>query len=250
MTVSALNQSIVWVKEHKGIVLGGVVGLLVLYFIFKYSAQSQAANTSGGTTDLSGGANAVMGLTAAASLQNAQINGAVETAQLQAGVQDNLTAATLQANLAKTAADLAAHESDNNAAMVIATGAQQAGVQQTAINVGGNVQIAQIQADADVNKTAIVGATIDTLGAQHAAVESQMLTMVGKQVTQIQDHSKHASQDYAAIAPIIALETGQGGAAVGTAQANAAKSVGTTQAVTSTVSTLGTGLLKGLFGAA
>lgn len=195
-----------WVKEHKYTVLGGLAGVLVVLYLLKHS---QAAASSG--SDLSGGAGAVTNYDAAASLQNAQVNGQVEIAQVQAGVQ--YAGIQAQSDVAKTtvAAELAAAMQKTSADAAVALGGQ-----------GAAVEIQRIQSEQQVEQTQIVGATIETLGSQQATVKMQQNQIVAAQVAQIQAHSKHASQDYTAIAPILAIEQGQQGSAAATAAANAA----------------------------
>src|SRR4051812_49455184 len=106
-----MNKVTVWIKSHKGLAIGGLLGLILLYYILKRAGGSAA---SSGSPDLSGGGQQVQALTAAASLQNAQVNGQVEVAQLQSAVASNGIAASLQADLAKTAAQLDATNRQTN----------------------------------------------------------------------------------------------------------------------------------------
>lgn len=237
-------MNLAWLKTHKYYVLGGAVGLLVLVYIVKHmQAASSAGTGAGASTDLSSpGSSGVTSYDAAASVQNAQVNGQVEIAQVQAGVASQQVSAQVQINKDTTTAELAASLAKTSSDTAIALGGEQAAVESQRIVTSGQVQ-----------QTRIVGNTLDTLGAQHEAVLMAQTDIVGAQVKQIQEHSKHASQDYAAIAPILAIETGQPGAAVGTANANATGKVaaaGTAQTAIKVGSSVLTDLIGGLFGGA
>jgi hypothetical protein len=223
-----------WLKSHKGIVLGGLLGVVLFYYIFKHAA---AASGSAAPTDLSGGGQQVQALTAAASLQNAQVNGQVEVAQLQSSVASAQVAASLQADLAKTAAELSATNEQTAASVAI-----------TSINDSTMVELQRIVSNADVQKVAIEGRTYTALGAQHASTADLMIRTVGAQIKQIQDHSKHASQDYREIAPLIALETGQGFAAGPVADAAAKHAVGQANAEAGAASSIFSSIMNGFFG--
>lgn len=229
-----MNKVTVWIKSHKGLAIGGLLGLILLYYILKRAGGSAA---SSGSPDLSGGGQQVQALTAAASLQNAQVNGQVEIAQLQSAVATNGIAASLQADLAKTAAQLDATNRQTNA-----------DVAKTAIEGQTMVELQQIVSNADVKKIQIEGSTYVALGAQHASTENLMIQTVGAQIKQIQEHSRHASQDYREIAPIIALETGQGYAAGPVANAAATHAVGQANAEAAAGSSIFSSLMTGLFG--
>jgi hypothetical protein len=228
-------MNLAWLKAHKYYVLGGLAGVLVLLYLMKRSAN--AATTP---ADLSNpGSSGVTSYDAAASLANANVNGQVEIAQVKAGVESQGIAASADVSKFTVASELAATENTNAANVAIALGKSADAVETQRIITSGQVE-----------STAIVGRTIDTLGAQHADVEKQMLATVSAQVKQIQEHSKHASQDYAAIAPILAIESGQPAAAVGTANANAAGKVaaeGTKQAIIGGATSIIGDLTRGLF---
>lgn len=212
MVKMALNLQ--WAKTHWYYIVGGVFGLIVLYELVKsLSGSSSAASSS---TDLSGGASQVQDLTAAADLQNALVNGQIEQASIAGNVASDQTAASLQLGEVQTAAQLEATNNQTSAAETVALAQTKAGV-----------QTEQIAANAAVAQTQIEGNTIDTLGAQKEAVAQSQVSAVSSQIMQVLNHSKHASQDLAAIAPVIAEETGQGSSAPGVASANTAKAVGT-----------------------
>jgi hypothetical protein len=250
-------MNLAWLNTHKWYLLGGLAGVVVFYLIYE-SISSGASSSSSGSTDLSTpGSSGVTSYDAAASLSNAQVNGSVEIAQVQAGVQSEGIAAQLQSNEVTTAAELAATENTNSTAVAEAqissnTTLGVAGIQGNVTEALGKdaVESQQIVTSGQVAQTQIVGDTIDTLGAQHESVQKQQLSIVGSQVQQIQDNSKHASQDYAAIAPILAIETGQQTAAVGTADANSQNkkaAASTTNTAISAGASIFSSLLDGLF---
>lgn len=247
--MSAITQATEFGKKHWQVIAGALVGILVLYYLYK-TLSGASTSTPGSSTDISGGANSVQALSAAADLTNAQTNAGVEVASYSAQVADNQTQAQLQATLAQTAAQLDATNKQTQAAEVVDLGSQSTAV-----------SLQSIQSGAQVEQTQIEGATLDTLArtAGQTAVQVQQaknqvalaqLSDVASQVTQIQDNSKHASQDYAAFAPILALETGQGTAAAGIAAANSKTAVASSQATASVASSVSSGigsLLSGLF---
>ncbi len=250
-----MHLSIQFAKQHWRAIGGSIVGLLVLYFLYEeLSRQSAPAGTT--ATDLSGTANAVQSLSAAASLQNAQLNAQVETASYSANVANNQTAAQLQASLADTAAKLAATQQSTSAGLAVS-------LDQDATALS----IQKVISDQAVSQTAIQGQTLVDLGqtagqtqvqlAQvQAQVEQAQLSTVAKQIKNVQDYSKHAASDYSALAPVIAIETGQGYAAGQLASANTAQKIANSPGAT--VAGVGAGvgsaakgigsLLTGLFG--
>lgn len=264
-----MNNALAWAKQHWGLLLGGFVGLIILYYLYEELASASASSSSS-STDLSGGANQLQALSTAADLTNAQVNASVESSELGAEVSNNQTAAALQASLANTAATTAVQQQTVSAEEAVALGAQQAGVQttqiqtegqvqQTAIQTKGAVEVQQLQSNQAVQQTAIEGSTIEnvatTEGATQVAVAKTQASValaqisdVNSQVQNIMTYSKHASQDLTAIAPIIAEETGQGSSAPGIATANANKAVGTAQATSSTVTKGISSIFSGLFG--
>jgi hypothetical protein len=207
------------VKKHWKPITAGVLGFLLLLWLLKRAAGGSAASSA--PADLSGGASQVQAYSAAASLQNAQINGQVETAQLQAGVATNAIAAQLQGDLAKTAAELDATNHQTNAAIAIAT-----------VAAGRDVSIQQIQSTAAVQQTAIEGNTLNDLGALAAKVQMQRNTIVAGQINQIMAHSKHFQADIGAFAPVAAVESGAPQAAPALAGANAQVKIATSPAAT------------------
>lgn len=198
-----------WLKDHWYYVVGGLLGLFIVYELV-HSISGASGSTSSTATDISGGANQLQSLQAAADLTDAQTNAQITTASYAADVANNQTAAALQLGEVTTAAELDASNHSTQASVDIA-----------GINEGGQVQIAtaqgadavaaqQIVTNGQIQQTAIEGATIDTLGAQKATVALQSISDVNSQIQNIQTYSKNASKDYAAIAPVLAEETGQG----------------------------------------
>jgi hypothetical protein len=224
-----------FVKRHWRVLAYGFVGLLVLYVL--YQRLKGPSSGSGGGGDISGGANQVQALSAAASLQNSQVNGQIVVAQIQGQVQQTGIAAALQASLANTAAQLAATQQQTTAAEAV-------GLAQTSALVS----IQKLQSDQAVAQTAIEGSTYVALGAQREAVAMASLAQVKKQISNIQNFSKHAGTDYTKIAPLIALQLGQGEAAASLGASTAADSAAhSPAAVISSASGLFSGLMTGLF---
>lgn len=244
-----MNQVLVYGKAHWKGLAGAFFGLLVLYYLYEKLAGGSGASAS---SDVSGGGATIQGLSAAASLQNAQVNGQVEVAQIQGAVAAAGIQASLANSLELTRAQLEATNNQTAAGVAVALGQQAT-----------DITTQKLVSEQAVQQTAIQGATLDQLertqgqtevqiaGIQ-AAVSSQMIATVGKQIQTIQSYSKHASQDYKAIAPIIAIETGQGYVAPGIANANAATDIAKSPGATITaVGTAAKGvgsLLAGLFG--
>lgn len=220
-----------WLKAHWYYGLAGVIGLLVLYKLLK------AGGASSGAGAVDNGSAQQQGLVAAADLQNAQTNAVITSAAYAANVANNQTAAELQLGIVKTAAQLAATQQQTEAARQVDLAGIHAGVEMQSIVTSGQVQ-----------ETAIIGKTYTDIARINAGVTTTMLNNVAKQVSTIQTYSKHASQDYAAIAPILAIETGQGGAAAAIGTANAQSKASQTASVTGGIATLGKTLLTGLFG--
>jgi hypothetical protein len=196
-----------WLKKHWYYLAGGLLGLIVLIDLL--SSSSGSASSSG--ADVSGGAGQLAATDAAANLEDAQVNGQVEAASYQANVANNQTAAALQLGEVQTAAELDAtnQQTTSTQAVDIALGTDS--VEANAAVVNG--QVAENNTDASALEKLAVTATVVPLA---------QLAAVAKQVNVIQTSSKDAGKDYAAFAPIIAEETGQGGSATGLAQANTA----------------------------
>jgi hypothetical protein len=220
-----------WLKAHWLWIVGIGLGLVVVYELLKSLGGGSSAPASA-VPDVSGGANQLQALTSAADLQNAQVNGATTIAAYQAGTANTAIAAQLQATEVQTAAALEATNNQTEAAREIGLAGVDAGV-----------QVEQIKANASVSQTAIEGNTITTLGAQREAIANNQINTVGGQINQILNHSKHASQDLTAFAPIIAEETGQGSTAGPLAQANASSRVASSTGATITA---GATALQGL----
>lgn len=240
----ALNLE--FAKKHWHLLAGGLVAVLVLYYVLKRGAAAASGGSSAALP--SGGADQVQALSAAASLQNAQVNGQVAVAAYQAGVQNNQIEAALQANLADTAAKLEATNRQTDASVAIAQ-----------IQSNTAVSTQQILSTADVAKTQIEGSTITDVNAVNAAaavdiahtkasIELAQVQNVNSQIGSLMRYSKHFSQDIKAIAPVLAIETGQGGAGAQIAASNTQENIAKSPASTITAVSSGIGsLLKGLF---
>lgn len=218
-----------WLKAHWYYIAAGLVGVFVLYEVV---SSLNASSSTSSTTDVSGGANALQTYTAAADLQNAQVNGQVEIASIAGGVANTQTEAALQLGEVQTAAELDATNHQTAAAV--------------AVNQANDTTAEQIQKTVtagQVQQTQIEGDTIDTLGAQKEAVSLAITKNVGTQISNIQAYSKNAAKDYGAIAPVLAEETGQGGS-VGAAKP--APGSTTAQNIAAASSGIGT-ILSGLF---
>lgn len=229
-----MNASFTYVRAHWYYFAGGLIGLFVLYELVKALNSGGSASAS---PDVSGGAAGIQALTAAADQTNATVNAATTVASIQGSTANDQIAASLQLGELQTAAQLDATNHQTQATVDIAKVNADAGVQTASIVTAGQVQQTQIE-----------GATLDTLGAQKEAVNNHIIDTVASQIKQIQDSSKHASQDYTAIAPVIALETGQNSAP--TAAANAASRTAASTTATAVVATGGgivSSFLSGLF---
>lgn len=224
-----------FVKEHWKLTAGALLGVFVLYFLLKRA--STGATASSNATDLSGGASQVQALSAAASLQNATTNGQIAVAQLNSSVAAIQVKAQLQSDLAKTSAE-------RDVALASIGG----DIAKTQITTQGGVDIAQISADAGVHTAQIESATLEDLAHTAASVKIQQNKIVQDQIQQIFQHSKHASQDYTAFAPVIALELGYPQAVPSTAAANAASRTSSSTANTIAAASSGVStIFKGLF---
>lgn len=258
-----MNELKVWLKTHWLYVAGGIVGFFLLYYIYKsYVSSSSSSAASSNATDLSGGANQVLALSSAASLQNAQINGAIESTQLQANVANNQTAAALQATEVTTAAQLAATQGTTAANEAVALGAQQTQLGIVQAQVGGAENIQQTLSNQAIKQTQIQGSTYEgiantesatELGLAHiqAGVELSQLSDVNKQVANLATYSKHFGTDIQSLAPTLALELGASSAAPGLEAGKAAGNVAASNTATAGVlagGSLLSSISKGLFG--
>lgn len=241
---------VAYAKQHWHYLAGGLVGLLVLYYIYE-KAKGGTAAAPAAAPDLSGGSPQLLALSASASQANAQVNAAVETAQLQAEVATNGIAAQLQSNTIKTAAELAATQQKTSADTTVALGAQNT-----------QVQLAHITADAQVKQTQIEGATLETLGATAAqrdvilqqsrdAVSMSAIAAADRQVTYgITHDTGHVASYLDHITPVILAETGQGGAAAQVSANNTAAKISGDQTTASVVHSVSSGIssiFSGLF---
>lgn len=231
-----------YVKKHWPLIAGALFGVLVLYYLLENLKGGTASTQPASTTDASTAA-----LQSANDLQNAQLNAQIVTAQLQSNVADTQVAAQLQANLAQTAGEVAVAQQQTSAneavsldqdqtAISLQSIQSQQAVDQTSIEGSTAAQIANTEA----------GAQVDIAGLQtQAALQSQENIIA--QISAVGANSKHASTDYQALAPIIALETGQGQAASQIGTANANSNAATTVAKTSAISEGITSVLGALF---
>jgi hypothetical protein len=222
--------NLAYLKSHWYYVAAGIFGLLVIYELVK---NLSGASKSSASSDLSGGANQVQALSAAADLTNAQINGATTVAAYQAGTQNNAIAAELQLGEVKTAAELDAANHATDASVII-----------NAQNVQGAITSERIVTGAQVAETQIEGNTLTTLGAQKETVNLAITNNVAKQIDNLMHYSKHFSTDVQAFAPVIAEETGQGSSA-GSVKPTPQPS-GTAQVISAASSGIGA-ILGGLF---
>lgn len=138
----AINFEVV--KKHPAIVAGSAIAVFLLVYL--YERSKSAGGSAAPSSDLSGGANQVQALSAAADLTNAQTNAQVEVAAYKAGVQNNQVAAQLQSDLAKTAAELAATNKQTSAAEAVALAGTAAGVTVAEINAQSAIIQDQIKA--------------------------------------------------------------------------------------------------------
>lgn len=235
-----------FVKKHWAVITGGIVGLFVLYYIIKH-ASTPADATS---TDISGGGQQVQALSAAASLQNAQTNAQVETSQLSSMVAAHQIDAQLQATALTTAAQLAATQQKISADRDVSLADAAATVQVQKLISDQAVAQTQIQGTVLQNLAVTAGKNKVALQAEQNKVALQMIQNSNAQVMYGVTHDTgHLKSYLEALAPVIAAETGQGGAAVGLANANTAKDIGTS--VGTQVSQVAGGIdsvLSGLFG--
>ena len=223
-----------FVREHWKPLAAGFVGLLVLYYLAKRgAAQSGNASQPGAASSPA----QLAGYSAAADLQNAQVNGQVEIAQLNAMVQAHAVDAGAAVQIAQINAQLDATNRQTDA-----------GVAESSIQATRDVTIQKLQSDAAVETARIQGDTLDFLATKGTEVQVAQVNAVAKQVGSLMQYSKHFSQDIKAIAPVIALETGQGGAAPGIAAANTQEAIAKSPANTISAVSSGIGkILGGLF---
>lgn len=213
-----------WLKSHWIYIAGAFIGVFVLYEIFSSAASSSA----GGSSATSGSSDQEQSLQAAADLQDAQVNGQVETASYAADVQNNETAAALQLGEVQTAAELAATQGQTTAA-----------VEENTTDVSGAVEAERLVTSGQVQQTQIEGSTLESIAKTAGSTQTQLAQIqnevplaqvadVNSQIQNIQTYSKNAKSDYAAIAPVLAEETGQGstvGAAKPTAGSTTAQNI-------------------------
>jgi len=137
--------NIQFVKDRWPLIVGGLVGLFILYYLLKKFSHSGGSSSPDLSAQTSGN---VLALSSAASLQNAQLNAQISQAQLQAGVATNQIAAQLQASLADTAGKVAVASKQIDSQTAIALGDQSS-----------KVAIQQLISDQAVAQTQIVANT-------------------------------------------------------------------------------------------
>lgn len=230
--MTALNAA--WIKAHWHYVVAGLFGVFVLY---ELSKSLGASRSPAGGPDVSGGADQLQSLSAAADLQNAQVNGQVQQSAYAATVADNQIAASLELGKTQTAAQLEATNLQTEATREVNLAAIQ-----------GAVDTQAIQASAAITEAKIQSSTVEQLAATAIKVPLAQIAVVGKQVDNIMTYSKHAGSDYQAFAPILALETGQGYAAPGIEASVAAAGASKTQSIVGGITGVFSSLMKGLFG--
>lgn len=223
--------NIEFAKKHWPILTGGIVGLLLLFYLLRHKSASASSST-----DISGGAGQVQAISAAADLQNSQANSNITMAAYQAGVANNGIAAGLQSDLAKTAAQLAAAQTATASKTVVALDTNKTAV-----------ELQKVMADATVKQTTIQGQTLVALGSQAAYIKQRQQDYVNNQVMNIMTHSKHFSTDIQNFTPTILAETGQGTSAVGVADANTRRAAATSPAATISAASGIASMLAGLF---
>src|SRR5258708_2753916 len=205
-----MTFNIQYVKAHWYYFVPAFFGVFVVYELLK---KMQAGSAS--PTDVSGGGHQLAALQASADLQNAQLFASTTHDEYAASVANTQTAAALKATEVTTAAQLDATLHQTEAAREIGLAQVSGVVEAQRIITGGQV--------AEVNSQ-VAGAVRISQDAN--ALKLSQSKLVADQITQIQQHSKHASQDYTAFAPIVALETGQGGAAPSLGASNASTRIG------------------------
>lgn len=234
-----------YLKQHWQLAAGGVFGLLLLFYLVR---KMNAGGPSPSSADVSSaGAQA---LNAAASLQNAQVNGQVETAQLSAQVASNQVSAQLQANLALTAAQEATTSQKIAADTVVQLGAQTTAVQLQHILSDTSLATTKIQSDTITTLGKTAGQTAVALQAEKNKVALQSLADSNALINYGVTHDTgHVASYLSAIAPDILAITGQGNAAASVAASNTAKDIhGDATSIISTVSGGISSLMSGLFG--
>lgn len=259
-------------KEHWALIVGGIVGLFVLYYLVEHLAASPASTSAASGTSLAGNTSNVDALGASADLANAQTNAAIETSQINGAVEDNQIAASLQstaittaaqlnAENAKTASDtaiaLAGYSSADaiakiNAGVAVTTNGQdvQGAVDTQSLKTNQAIKTAQIEGSTLQNLADTSAATTLAVTESNNAVKQSEITDVNSQIGTLLQSSKHFGSDIQAIAPVFAIETGQGNDAGSLAASNAQTATAKAGATASEVKTGGSllsSVLGGLF---
>lgn len=234
------------VKKHPYAIGGTIVGLIILWLLLRNSSGGGSASSSSGPSpaDLQ-----LASINAGVGIQQAQIQAQTQVAQTTADVTNNQTQAALTASELTTAAQLQLGLHQQNTDVVMAVTGDQTSVDLANIAANADVTKTQIEGDTLTNIAGIQGQTQVSIAQAQTAVESQSLTQVNSQIGSLLKSSKHFNQDIAAIAPVIAEETGQGSSAVGIANANAQAKIGTSTAATIGAASKGVaGIAAALFG--
>lgn len=242
-----MTFSVEYAKSHWKVLLGAFVGVLLLYYIYRSAGRAAAPAAS---TDLSAGSYQLQGLNAAGAMQAAQINAGIETAQLQSQVASHGIDAQLTSNLAMTQAQLAAAQAKTAGEIVTTLDAHATAVQMQ--HIVSDTALAQTKVQADTLKALAVTAGQTQVQVQQAknVVAQASIKSVNDQIMYAITHDTgHLASFLQSFAPVVAAETGQGGAAVGLANANTARAIGTSPGTQ--ISQIGSGIgsvLNGLFG--
>jgi hypothetical protein len=227
---------------------GAIIGIVILYELAKRAGGSSSASSDTASGFVGASGQPISSLQAGADVAASNNNAQIAVAQIQGQVASNGIIAAQNASEAQTAAQLQLGLAQTAAAETLGLTVTNNDVQKTALAVQGAVDIQSIQSDAAVKQTAIEGGVITKVASLQAGVQQAQVNAVAKQISTIQSFSKHASQDYSTIAPIIALELGQGDAAPGIASAVAGASASKTASISGAIASFGGTLLKGLFG--
>ena len=203
-----------WFKSHWYYIVGGLLGVFVLYELVESLGGSSSSSASS-SSDVSGSADQLASLSAAADLQDAQVNGAVEQSSYAANVANNQTAAALQLGEVQTAAQLSATQQQTSAAETVDLGEASDAVQAQSLVTQGQVQQTQIEGDTLESVAQTAGQTQVAIAKVQASVPLAEINNANSQIMQIQDNSKNAAKDYAAFTPLLAVETGQASSAKG-----------------------------------
>jgi hypothetical protein len=235
-----------YLKSHWYYVAGALFGVFVLYELVKNLSGGSAGGTS---PNISGGDKQLAALQAGADLTNAQTNAQITTASIAGSVATNQALFALKATELTTAAQLDATNHQTEAARQVGLAHEQGAVSIQSIITSGHLAETQAEIAGLENIAVTSGNTQKAIAETMIKPQLAMVENINAQVGTIQKYSKHASQDYKAITPVILAETGQGGAAVGVAQANTQEAVAKSPGAVISAASKGIGtILSGLFG--